>query len=110
MSNLVQNVDGKKVIASGLPGPVFQAAVETRGVFADEKIANNMAGAMYICTGNTISKKYGTGDDAVEYNIPEVVAVKGPDNPPKDSKDHYYKISITFGDDGKVTDAKLFPA
>lgn len=104
MSNLVEETVGKTVIASGLPGTVFQAAVENRGVFAD---ITNKAGAMYICTGDTISKKYGTGDDAIEYNIPEVIAVKGPDNPPKDDNGHYYKISITFDADGKVTDAKL---
>lgn len=103
MSNLVQETAGKNVILSGLPGTVFQAAVENRGVFAD---LTNMAGAMYICTGGTISKKYGTGDDTIEYNIPEVIAVSGPTNPPMDSSGDY-KIRITFGKDGKVTNAQL---
>ena len=96
MNNLVQDVDGIKVIASGLPGTVFQAAVENRGVFTDENVANNMAGAMYICTGKTLPLKEG------EYNIPEVIAVKGPDNKVTGN----YKIKITFRGD-KVTDAKL---
>lgn len=96
MNNLVQDVDGIKVIASGLPGTVFQASVENRGVFTNENVANNMAGAMYICTGNTLSLKDG------KYNVPEVIAVKGPDS--QTSGD--YKIKITFTG-GKVTDAQL---
>ncbi len=96
MSNLVQETAGKNVIASGLPGTVFQAAVENRGVFTDSTI--KMAGAMYICTGNTLSLKDG------EYSVPEVIAVSGP----KDPNTGNYKISITFNN-GKVTSAQLIP-
>lgn len=84
-------------IANGLSGPVFQAAIENRGVFEGAK-----AGAMYMCTGKTFE----VNDGVLSYNVPEVIAVEGPDIPNTGN----YQINITFDGNGKVTSAKLVSA
>ena len=100
MNNLVRDAVGKSVIVNRLPGTVFRVAVENREVFAGPNIGERMAVVMYICTRNTISLKNNA------YNVPEVIAVEGPDN--RASGD--YKINITFGNNGKVTMAKIVSA
>ena len=95
-------------IANGLSGPVFQAAIENRGVFENrdgDNVIGAKAGAMYMCTGKTIKIE----DGAATYNIPEVIAVEGPNNPPKSSSGNY-KIEITFDNNGKVKSAQLVEA
>lgn len=106
-ASIIDPVLKNNYIANGLSGPVFQAAIENRGVFENiegNNVIGAKAGAMYMCTGKTIEIK----DKAATYNIPEVIAVEGPENPPKDgNKD--YKINITFDKDGKIKSAKLVP-
>lgn len=92
---------GNNYIANGLSGPVFQAAIENRGVFEDATTGAK-TGAMYICTGET-REVY---DGVLTYNVPRVIAVEGPDKVNEEYQNGYYYIHLTFVD-GHVSSAKL---
>lgn len=96
MPSIIDGILGNNYIANGLSGPVFQAAIENRGVFED---VNVKAGAMYMCTGETLK----VDDGVFTYNVPKVIAVEGPTNT---SGGNYY-INITFDGGGIVSSAKL---
>ena len=95
MPSLIDGELKQNFIANGLSGPIFQAAIENRGVFEE---STNMAGAMYICTGNTISVSDPTGT----YYVPEIIAVEGPD----EQTNGDYCIHLEFNS-GHVSSAKL---
>lgn len=102
MPSIIDGILGNNYIANGLSGPVFQAAIENRGVFENRDgndVIGAKAGAMYMCTGETVI----VNDGVFTYNVPKVIAVEGPDN--KNTGD--YKIHIEFSTGGKVTSAKL---
>ena len=116
-ASVIDSVLQHNCIANGLSGPVFQAAIEYRGVFANKidtngNVINTKAGAMYMYTGRTVEvkdkvlNKVSGKVEVLTYNVPEVIAVDGPDNPPKNGSSDY-KISITFNDNGQVKSAKL---
>lgn len=87
MPSIIDGILGNNYIANGLPGPVFQAAIENRGVFEN---VNNKAGAMYMCTGETLKVSVG----GFTFDVPKVIAVEGPKN--KNGGNYY--IGITFED------------
>lgn len=95
MPSIIDGILGNNYIANGLSGPVFQAAIENRGVFENVSVK---AGAMYVCTGETMQ----VGDGVFTYNVPKVIAVEGP----TDTSGGNYYINITF-QNGIVSSAKL---
>lgn len=114
MPSVIDRYLQRNCIANGLSGPVFQAAIENRGVFenkidTDGSVINTKAGAMYMYTGRAIEVKDKVLNKAsgkvevLTYNVPEVIAVDGPDTPNTGN----YQINITFDGNGKVTSAKL---
>ena len=102
MPSVIDGILGNNYIANGLSGPVFQAAIENRGVFEN---IDAKAGAMYMCTGEIIQ----VNDGVYTYGVPKVIAVEGPGEPPKGVY-RDYKIRITFDDNKKVTSAQLVEA